>query len=198
VLAANTARRTASAERTSGRAAPAGTAIDTPDLTRSVRLSGSKLPAAMRLSIAVLESTTTSTASPARTRLATSTPPAASLITDWPVERSYCATSSFSNSRVAMEESSLSGLKAIRESRGGLGTLRASLACAAPVKLRSDTARARGRSSHIVGTSVALGPFQRSHLSQSNHEHHQATRSSQGHGTRAGGKRSRTCRNHRR
>src|SRR5688572_28976965 len=94
----------------SGFGAPARTAMATPERTRSTLLPLSTLPSAMSLSMALLASTTTSTASPAATRFATSTPPAASAATDCPVLCSYCPESSDRTSRVAIDEIILRGL----------------------------------------------------------------------------------------
>jgi hypothetical protein len=71
----------------SGRTAPARTAIAMPDLARSRRLPERTRPFAASVSIAAAASTTTSTGSPACTRFATSTPPAASVVTGRAVSR---------------------------------------------------------------------------------------------------------------
>ena len=67
--------------------APAGTATATPEVTMSVRLPGTILPAAISLSIASEASTTRSNGSSACTRLAASTPPTASLVSSSGVVR---------------------------------------------------------------------------------------------------------------
>jgi hypothetical protein len=87
VRAASTAFFSEASEPMSGRGAPARTATDTPERTRSTLLPGRRWPAASSLSIASAASTTTSKASPACTRLAASTPPTASMATAAPERR---------------------------------------------------------------------------------------------------------------
>ena len=110
VRADRTAWRTASSLVMSGRSAPARTATETPECTRSARLSATAWPEATRRSIASLASTTMSKASPACTRRAASTPPTDSILTAWPVCFSKADASSASTWRVAMEEMQVIGV----------------------------------------------------------------------------------------
>ena len=104
VRAASTARRTASSSPMSGRRAPARTATATGECARSTALPAARWPVAISFSIASRESATTSNASPACTRRATSTPPTDSSATAWPVRASKARVSSVSTGFVAIDE----------------------------------------------------------------------------------------------
>src|SRR5271167_3058251 len=108
--AAMTARLSDSAVATSGESAPAGTATAMPDLAMSVILVAMSDPPRARSSMVLRANTTMSAASPPRTRFATSTPPAASMLTLCEDAFSNRAARSTSNSREAMEVSSLRAL----------------------------------------------------------------------------------------
>ena len=90
--------------RCPGAGAPARTASAIDERTNPTVLPGRRRPSAPSLIMTSAASATTSNGSPARTRLAASTPPTASIATRLPVSCSYGCVSSASTRRVAIEE----------------------------------------------------------------------------------------------
>src|SRR3954470_2408903 len=88
----------------SGRLAPARTATAIEDSANAVRLPALRNPSASSFFVASSASTTMSNFSPARTRLAASTPPTASIATDLPAFCWYAPESSARSWRVAIDD----------------------------------------------------------------------------------------------